>query len=121
MVAMHALNRTTRLSSLYMALTLILLGTQSQAQTFCNRVGSAIVCDGDNGSRTIQPLGRNGGVITDDRGNVNPYNGGAIIESESRSYRDAQRRSEERRRDIIYGDWGESRRDRNRYDRDEER
>jgi hypothetical protein len=121
MVAMHALNRTTRLRCLYMALPLILLSVPSQAQTFCNRVGSSIICDGENGSRTIQPLGRNGGVITDDRGNVSPYSNGTIIESESRSYRDAQRRSEERRREMIYGDWGESRRDRSRYDRDEER
>lgn len=101
---------------------LILLAVPAYSQTFCNRIGNSIVCQGDDGVHTVQPLGRNGGVITDDRGNVSPYNNnGTIIESESRSYRDAQRRSEERRRDIIYGDWGDSRRDRNRYDRDEER
>lgn len=90
---------------------LLLLAIPAYAQTFCNRIGNSIVCDGDNGSRTIQPLGRTGGVITDDRGNLNPYSGGTIIESESRSYRDAERRSEERRREMIYGD---DRRDRNR-------
>ena len=98
--------------------SLLLLAIPSQAQTFCNKIGNSIVCDGESGTRTIQPLGRTGGVITDDRGGVNPYSGGTIIESESRSYRDAQRRSEERRREMIYGD---DRRDRNRYDRDEER
>lgn len=100
---------------------IILTAIPAYSQTFCQRIGNSVVCDGENGSRTIQPLGRNGGVITDDRGNVSPYSNGTIIESESRSYRDAQRRSEERRREIIYGDWGESRRDRNRYDRDEAR
>lgn len=84
---------------------LILLAVPAYSQTFCNRIGNSIVCQGDDGVHTVQPLGRNGGVITDDRGNVSPYNNnGTIIESESRSYRDAQRRSEERRREMIYGD-----------------
>lgn len=97
---------------------LLLIAIPAQAQTFCNRIGSAIVCDGGNGSRTIQPLGRDGGVITDDRGNVSPYSNGTIIESESRSYRDAQRRSEERRREMIYGDDRRDQRSRpsNKYD-----
>lgn len=97
---------------------LILAAVPVYAQTFCNRLGSAIVCDSDNGSRTIQPLGRNGAIITDERGNNSYYSNGMILESESRSYRDAQRRSEERRREMV---WGDDRRDRNRYDRDEER
>lgn len=90
------------------------------SQTFCNRVGSSIVCSGENLSNTtITPLGKNGGVITDERGNMSFYNNGTIIDAESQSYRDVQRRSEERRREIIYGD---DRRDdsRSRY-RDEER
>lgn len=90
---------------------LLLLAIPAQSQTFCNRIGTAIICDGDNGSRTIQPLGRNGGVITDDRGNNSYYSNGMILESESQSYREAERRSAERRREMIYGD---DRRDRNR-------
>lgn len=101
------------------AAALLLLAIPAYSQTFCNRIGNAIVCDGDNGSsRTYAPLGRNGGVITDERGNVNAYSNGVIIESESSSYREQQRRSEERRREDIYGS---NRRERNRYDRDEER
>lgn len=108
---------------LYMALPLVLLlAVPAYSQTFCNRIGNAIVCDGDNGSsRTYAPLGRTGGVITDERGNVNAYSNGVIIEGESPSYRDAQRRSEERNRELIYGDWGSSRSDRSRSRYDEER
>lgn len=96
----------------------LLSAIPAYSQTFCNRVGSSVVCQGDNlSNRTYSPTGRNSGVITDERGNMSFYNNGVIIESESQSYRDAQRRSEERRREIIYGD---DRRDRNR-DRDEER
>lgn len=108
----------------YLALPLVLLlAVPAYSQTFCNRIGNAIVCDGDNGSsRTIAPLGRNGGIITDERGNVIPYttspNGAVILDSHS-SKPDWERRSEERRREIIYG---HDRRDdsRSRY-RDEER
>lgn len=103
------------------AAALLLLAIPAYSQTFCNRIGDAVVCDGDNGSsRTYAPLGRTGGVITDERGNVNAYSNGVIIEGESKSYRDAQRRSEERNRELIYGDWNSSRSDRNRsrYDDD---
>lgn len=112
---------------LYMALPLvILLSVPAYSQTFCNRIGGVVVCDGDNGSsRTVAPLGRNGGVITDERGNVSSYstnrNSLTIIEGESQSYRDAQRRSEERNRELIYGDWGSSRSDRSRSRYDDER
>lgn len=97
---------------------IILTAIPAYSQTFCQRIGSGVVCDGENGSRTIQPLGSNGAIITDERGNNSYYSNGMILESESRSYRDAQRRSEERRREMV---WGDDRRDRNRYDRDEER
>lgn len=103
----------------------LLAAVPAYSQTFCNRIGSSISCQGDNlSSTTATHLGRNGGVITDSRGNMSFYNtdrngNTTIIEAESQSYRDAQRRSEERRREIIYGD---DRRDdsRSRY-RDKER
>lgn len=110
---------------IYMALPLVmLLAAPAYSQTFCNRIGGFVVCDGDNGSsRTVAPLGRSGGVITDSRGNVSPYssysNGSAtVLESESSSYRESQRRSEERRRQDIYGS---DRQDRNRSAYDDER
>lgn len=96
----------------------ICVADTAYGQTFCNRIGNSIVCDGENGSRTIQPLGRNGAIITDESGNNAYYSNGMILESESRSYRDAQRRSEERRREMIYGDDRRDQRSRpsNKYD-----
>ncbi len=105
---------------LLLILIALLATVPAHGQTFCNKIGNSVVCSGENGSsRTYAPLGRNGGVITDERGNMSFYNNGTIIDAESQSYRDVQRRSEERRREIIYGD---DRRDdsRSRY-RDEER
>lgn len=101
-----------------LAATLLLISVPAYSQTFCNRIGNSIVCDGENGSRTIQPLGRNGAIITDESGNNAYYSNGMILESESRSYRDAQRRSEERRREMIYGDDRRDQRSRpsNKYD-----
>ncbi len=88
----------------------LLTAAPAYSQTFCSRQGSQVVCQGDNlSSFTYTPSSRDSGVRMD--------NNGTIIESESQSFRDEQRRSEERRREIIYGD---DRRDRNR-DRDEER
>ncbi len=81
---------------------LFLTDIPAYSQTFCTRFGDSIVCNGDT-NRTITPLGRDSGVITDDRG-ISLYRDGVIIEGESQSYRDAQRRSEERRREMIYGD-----------------
>jgi hypothetical protein len=97
---------------------LLLIAAPAYSQTFCQRLVNSFVCDGENGSRAIQPLGRNGAIITDERGNNSYYSNGMILESESRSYRDAQRRSEERRREMIYGD---DRRERNRSRYDDER
>jgi hypothetical protein len=98
----------------------LLAAVPAYSQTFCSRHGSQIVCQGDNLSNyTYTPYSRDSGVITDERGNMSFYNNGTIMDAESQSYRDAQRRSEERRREIIYGD---DRRDdsQSRY-RDEER
>ncbi len=102
-----------------LATIILLSAVPAYSQTFCNKIGNSISCQGDNlSNRTYTPLGRNGGVITDERGNVSSYSNGVIIEGESQSYRDAQRRSEERRREIIYGE--ERRNSRSRYE-DEER
>ena len=96
----------------------LLATVPAYSQTFCSRQGSQIVCQGDNlSSLTYIPSSRDSGVGMDNRGNLYFNNNGTIIESESQSYRDTQRRSEERRREMIYGD---DRRDRNRG-RDEER
>jgi hypothetical protein len=51
----------------------------SEAQTFCNKLGTSVYCDGYDGNQTtITPLGRTGGVITQDdyRGHssMTPYN-----------------------------------------------
>lgn len=105
-----------------LAAILLLSTVSAYAQTFCNRIGGVVVCDGDNGSsRTVAPLGRSGGVITDERGNVTPYttspNGAVILDSPS-SKPDWERRSDERRRQDIYG---EDRRERSRSRYDEER
>ncbi len=96
----------------------LLAAVPAYSQTFCSRQGSQVVCQGDNlSSFTYTPSSRDSGVGMDHKGNLYFNNNGTIIESESQSFRDEQRRSEERRREIIYGD---DRRDRNR-DRDEER
>lgn len=96
----------------------LLTAAPAYSQTFCSRQGSQVVCQGDNlSSFTYTPSSRDSGVGMDNKGNLYFNNNGTIIESESQSFRDEQRRSEERRREIIYGD---DRRDRNR-DRDEER
>lgn len=99
------------MKTLLLSFLLLSVAAPAYAQTFCQRLGNSVVCDGENGSRAIQPLGRNGAIITDERGNNSYYSNGMILESESRSYRDAQRRSEERRREMV---WGDDRRDRNR-------
>lgn len=99
----------------------VFIAVPAYSQTFCSKIGNSVVCDGDNGSsRTYAPLGRNGGVITDERGNVSAYSNGVIIDSPSRKP-DWERRSEERNRELIYGDWNSSRSDRNRSRYDDER
>lgn len=101
-----------------LAALLLLSAVPAYSQTFCNRIGGVVVCDSDNGSsRTIAPLGRNGGVITDERGNVTPYSNGVIIDNTSRKP-DWERRSDERRHQDIYG---EDRRERSRSRYDDER
>jgi hypothetical protein len=83
----------------------LLAAVPAYSQTFCNKIGNSVVCSGENGSsRTYTPSGRNSGVITDERGNLSFYNNGVIIDAESQSFRETQRRSEERRREMIYGD-----------------
>jgi len=82
---------------------LFLTAIPADSQTFCSRQGSSISCDGDNlSNRTITPLGRNGGVITDERGNVTPYFNNGVIRDDRKP--DWERQSEERRREMIYGD-----------------
>jgi hypothetical protein len=68
----------TTLLSLF--LFLLLFPFASEAQTFCQNLGSIVICDG--GRTTITPLGRNGGVITDDERGVTPY---AILPSPDRA------------------------------------
>lgn len=86
----------------------LLVTVPAYSQTFCSRIGDSLSCQGDK-NVTVAPLGRNGGVITDSRGKMSFYdtdrNGNVMIhETESQSFRDEQRRSEERRREMIYGD-----------------
>lgn len=98
----------------------LLATVPAHSQTFCSGQGSQVVCQGDNlSSFTYTPSSRDSGVGMDHKGNLYFNNNGTIIESESQSFRDEQRRSEERRREIIYGN--DRRNDsRSRY-RDEER
>lgn len=101
------------------SIAMIFIASECYSQTMCFKYSDgSISCDGDNGSsRTVAPLGRNGGVITDERGNVTPYSNGVIIDNTSRKP-EWESRSEERRRQDIYG---EDRRDRNRSRYDDER
>jgi hypothetical protein len=59
----------TTLLSLF--LFLLLFPVASEAQTFCQNLGSIVICDG--GQTTITPLGRTGAVILDDERSVTPY------------------------------------------------
>lgn len=117
MVAMHALNRIIRLRHLYMALPLVvLLSIPAYSQTFCStsRNGNSTTCIGDNNEMTI--IQRNGQNRSYDRDNQSFY-GNSVIIGESQAYKDEQRRSEERRREMIYGDDRRERdRSRSRYD-----
>jgi hypothetical protein len=52
-------------------LLFLLFPLMSEAQTYCQNLGTLVICDG--GSTTIVPLGPNGGVITQDDQRVMPY------------------------------------------------
>lgn len=106
------------MKTILIAITL-LSAVPVSAQTFCSRIGSSVVCQGDNlSSFTYTPSSRDSGVGMDHKGNLYFNNNGTIIESESQSFRDSERRSAERRRELIYGD-RESSRDSRKRDRDE--
>lgn len=101
-------------------LTVALLMTCSLpvfAQQLCNQYSNGTVyCQGTDGSsRIITPMGRNGGIIMDDKGNLEPY---TIMRDQT----DQNRRDEERRRALIYGDdrRDNSRDSRSRYRYDED-
>ncbi len=68
----------------------------------CFRSGPSLLCnDGHGSKRNIQQLDKNYGIITDEKGRSQSY---MTFGGESESYRQEQRRSEERRREMIYGD-----------------
>ncbi|MGL5937041.1 MAG: hypothetical protein ACRCZI_15625 [Cetobacterium sp.] len=95
-----------------------LLSDHAYSQTFCStsQNGRNTTCLGDNNEVTT--IQRNGQNRVNDRNNQSFYGDSVIVGAESQSYRDEQRRSEERRRETIYGD-RESRSDsrsRSRYD-----
>lgn len=83
-----------------LALAFFLLPLSASAQTTCFSYdnGQTISCDGPNlSNRTITQFDRNRGIITDERGNVEPY---TIMPNRT----DESRRDEERRRALIYGE-----------------
>ena len=116
MVAMHALNRIIRLRCLYMALPLVaLFSIPAYSQTFCStsRNGSSTTCVGDNNE--ITTIQRNGRDRDNDRGYQSRYGNSTILDDRKPDW---ERQSEERRREMIYGDdRGDTRtRSRSRYD-----
>jgi hypothetical protein len=103
--------RTTILTVLLLIATI-----PAYSQTFCStsRNGNSTTCIGDNNEMTI--IQRNGQDRSYDRGYSSRY-GDSVILGESQSYKDEQRRSDERRREMIYGDDRREReRSRSRYD-----
>lgn len=111
MVAVDGSNRTTRLRPRCTALpskeaimfyllfiSVLFFPSDSTAQVNCARFGNSLSCDGPNlSNRTITEFDKNRGIITDERGNVEPY---TIIGGD----RDRDRESEARRRSLIYGE-----------------
>ena len=111
MVAVDGSNRTTRLRPRCTALpskgaimfcllfiSFLFFSSDAIGQVSCFRYGSSLSCDGANlSNRTITEFDKNRGIITDERGNVEPY---TIIGGD----RDRDRESEARRRSLIYGE-----------------
>lgn len=89
---------------------------ESHAQTFCTEYSNGtIYCDGPDRSRIISPTGPDRGVIMDTKNNFDTYS----IQRNRRAEED--RRDDERRRALIYGeDRRDSRDSRRSYDYGEE-
>jgi hypothetical protein len=87
----------------------------SQTACFSYNNGQTISCDGPNlSNRTITKFSESQGVITDERGNLEPY---TIIGAD----RDRDRDSDAQRRALIYGEDRRDRHDsRSRYGRDDD-
>lgn len=95
----------------------LLVASPAYSQIICTRYGNMTSCDGDNlSNRTITEYNRNSGVIIDEKGNVTPY---SVLPSRRA---EEDRRDEDRRRALIYGDdrrERDSSRSRRSSDRDE--